>query len=63
MIMTMIKTIQSNTFDSVLNIKNRTKNFVILFLPSTYLLKQSQQCIDTYVNLYKICYYWRKLKH
>ena len=54
MIMTMIKTIKSNTFDSVLDIKNRTKNFVILFLPSTYLLKQSQQCIDTYVNLYKI---------
>lgn len=52
--MNMIKTIPSNKFDSVLSISNRTKNFVILFLPSTYLLKQSQDCIDTYVNLYKI---------
>lgn len=50
----MIKTIPSNKFDAVLSISNRTKNFVILFLPSTYLLKQSQDCIDTYVNLYKI---------
>lgn len=54
MIMNMIKTIPSNKFDAVLSISNRTKNFVILFLPSTYLLKQSQDCIDTYVNLYKI---------
>lgn len=52
--MNMIKTIPSNKFDAVLSISNRTKNFVILFLPSTYLLKQSQDCIDTYVNLYKI---------